>query len=161
GLACNTLYHFKVTSTNSGGTLPASWPDATLTTGACGSTGGPVSDDFHSLSLNAALWTAGNPLNHANISLNGTKLILCLPAGTAHDAWTSNLSVRVMQAISNVDFEVVAKFDSIPGQFSQMQGILAEQDSNNYLRFDVYHDGTTVRLFSATIVGGTATIQSS
>src|SRR5712692_837747 len=39
-----------------------------------------------------------------------------------------------------------------------MQGIIVEQNSSNYLRFDVYHDGASPRLFSASFVNNNPTI---
>ena len=36
----------------------------------------------------------------------------------------------------------------------QDQGLIVQQDSNNFIRFDVYSDGSNVRLFSAHFVNG-------
>ena len=61
GLTCNAVYHYKVSSTNANGNIGSSG-DNTFTTGSCGSSSGPTSDDFHSTSLNTSLWTVVNPL---------------------------------------------------------------------------------------------------
>jgi hypothetical protein len=159
GLVCNTLYHYKVTSANVGGGNSASSPDATFMIGACGGGGGPASDNFNASSLNTGLWTFVNPLNDGSVSLNGSEARLTVPAGASHDVWSSgDFAPRIMQSISNVDFEVEVKFDSAVTTFSQMQGIIVEQDSSNYLRFDVYHDGVSPRLFSASFVNNNPTI---
>jgi regulation of enolase protein 1 (concanavalin A-like superfamily) len=119
---------------------------------------GPISDDFHANSLNTNLWTFVNPLNDATISLNGTRAIIALPAGASHDVWTGgNNSARIMQQVSNVDFQVEVKFDSAVTTQHQGQGIIVEQDSGNFLRFDVFHDATSTRLFAASFVGGVPT----
>ncbi|MCB0086083.1 MAG: InlB B-repeat-containing protein, partial [Caldilineaceae bacterium] len=46
--------------------------------------------------------------------------------------------------------------DSVPKSRFQIQGIFIEQDAANYLRFDLYHDGTSLKLHAATILNGTA-----
>ena len=120
------------------------------------STGAPVSDDFFSSTLNSSLWTFVNPLGDGSYQMTGTHLQLSVPAGAAHDAWTSgNNTVRMVQNVSDVDFQAEAKFDSAVAQPYQIQGILVEQDTSNYLRFDVYRDATSVQIFSAAIVSGT------
>ena len=132
---------------------------ARLTSAIVTQPGPPVSDDFHSASLNTSLWTFVNPLNDGSVSVNGTDASITVPGGTSHDVWSSgNFAPRIMQSISNVDFEVEVKFDSRVTTFSQMQGIIVEQDSSNYLRFDVYHDGSSPRLFSASFVNNNPTI---
>ena len=47
-----------------------------------------------------------------------------------------NDAPRIMQSVSNNDFEIQTKFQSQTTSAYQMQGIIIEQDSNNYLRFD-------------------------
>jgi beta-xylosidase len=102
-----------------------------------------------------------NPLNDANDSLNGTNLLLTVPAGSSHDLWTGgDNTVRVVQSVANGDFLIQAKFDSSlaisAGAASQMQGILVEQDSSNFLRFDELAGWGVVRIFSGKILGGVA-----
>jgi len=114
----------------------------------------PVSDDFNSCGLNP-VWTFVNPVGDGSYSINGTQLLLNVPANVSHNIWLEgNRSVRVMQPTQNTDFEVVAKFESVVTQRYQMQGILVEQDSQNYLRFEVYHDGATTRLYAARFLNG-------
>jgi hypothetical protein len=126
---------------------------------ACAGGGGSVSDDFHSTSLNTSLWTFVNPLNDGSVSVNGTDAVITVPGGTSHDVWSSgNFAPRIMQSIPNHDFEVEVKFDSKVTTYSQMQGIIVEQDGSNYLRFDVYFDGSSPRLFSASFVNNNPTI---
>jgi hypothetical protein len=139
--------------------------DATFMTTACSSFSGPVSDDFHAASLNQALWTFVNPLNDGSLSFDGFHAVLALPQGASHDVWTSgNQAIRLMQDISDGDFQVEVKLDSIFGYtpFSsgaQIQGILVEQDHANFLRFDEYYDGQLVHLFSASFLNGVPTAQ--
>ncbi len=63
----------------------------------------------------------------------------------------------LMQAVNDVDFELVAKFESLVSLQYQMQGFIIEQDAQNFLRFDVYGDGgANPRLFAAKFVNGVA-----
>jgi hypothetical protein len=159
GLTCATTYHYRVASTDHAGNRAVS-DDRTFQTAACASAGGPSSDDFHALALNAALWTVVNPVGDGTIALDGTRLALSVPAGVSHDVWSGgNRSIRVMQPAVNGNFTLEAKFDSLVRFRSQMQGFLVEQDAGNYIRFDVYHDGGSPKFFSATFAGGTPTVR--
>jgi hypothetical protein len=108
------------------------------------SAAGPVSDDFHATALNTGLWTLVNPVGDGNYAVTGSNLLLAAPAGANHDPQFGGAdnAVRMLQSITNVDFEVEAKFDSIPARFYQSEGIIVEQDAQNYLRFDFASDGT-------------------
>lgn len=121
---------------------------------------GPVSDNFNATTLNTSLWTVVNPVGDGMVRLNGAEALLSVPAGVDHDLWTAgDRSVRLMQTIANVDFEVEVKFDSTVTAAYQMQGIVVEQDSSKYVRFEVYHSGYTTRLFAATLSNGVPTVQ--
>jgi hypothetical protein len=157
-LVCATQYSYKVFSTDAATNTASSSP-ANFTTAACATGSGPVSDDFSSPNLNP-IWNFVNPVGDGSFNLNGTNLLLSVPAGVSHDPWASgNKAARMMQLIPNSDFEVEAKFESLPTSFSQMEGIIIEQDATNYLRFDLYHDGTTRRLFAATLSGATGMVR--
>jgi regulation of enolase protein 1 (concanavalin A-like superfamily) len=160
GLSCGAVYHYKVTSANIGGADSASSGDSTFTSKACAGATGPVSDNFNSNTLNTSLWTFVNPLGDGSYTMNGNSVLLNVPAGVSHDVWTgSNNSVRLMQTIGNTDFGVEVKFDSAVTRQYQMQGIIVEQDSANFVRFDVYHDGSTPRLFAASFAAGNPTVR--
>jgi len=102
--------------------------------------GSPVSDNFDSPSLNTNLWTKLAPAG-GSVTQSSGHVSLDVPGGSAHDAWAPvNNSVRLMQNVANLDFDLIAKFDSFPASNIQMQGILVEQSPTDYLRFDVYFD---------------------
>ncbi len=110
----------------------------------------PISDDFNACALNTGLWTFVNPVGDGSYQVNGTQLLLNVPGGTSHNIWQEgNRSVRLMQPTQNENFEIVAKFESVVTHRYQMQGILVEEDSNNFLRFEVHFDGTNNRLYVA------------
>ncbi|MCU1260336.1 MAG: hypothetical protein JWO80_3221, partial [Bryobacterales bacterium] len=125
-----------------------------------GTSSGPVSDNFDSTSLNTSLWTFVNPLQDGTVSLNGTNALLSVPAGQNHDAWTGgNTTPRIMQSIANVDFEVEIKFRSVVSSQYQDQGLIVEQDSQTYLRFDILQADCQTTVFAASFAGGNPTVQ--
>ena len=158
-LTCGTLYHYRVTSTDAGGANPASSPDATFSTAPCLLSGAPVSDNFDSALLSPLLWKFVNPLGDGYLAMNGSSVLLTVPAGTPHDVGTAgDQSVRIMQSVSNVDFEIEVKYESAVMLKTQMQGITVEQDGNNLIHFDVRYDGVTARVHAVSFLGGTAVV---
>jgi regulation of enolase protein 1 (concanavalin A-like superfamily) len=143
------------------GDTPGTTSTSDQTTVGAASTGGPMSDDFTSPTLNTTIWTFVNPQNDGSFSLNGSSLLLTAPAGNAHDVWTNGYNgVRVMQAIADADFDVEVKFGSaVSGQAPyQQEGVIVEQDPSNFLRFSVYSDDQRTILFAASVLGSSATV---
>lgn len=131
---------------------------ATFTSGLPPST--IVSDNFNSPALNSSLWTFVNPRSDASISMTGSQASISVPGGTSHDVWTGgNFAPRIMQTANNTDFEIEAKFQSTMNARFQIQGLLAEQDASNYIRFDFVRDASTTRVFTATFAGGIPTVR--
>lgn len=131
---------------------------STLTASTLFAGTGPTSDDFDRINLDLGRWTLVNPLDVGQAAMVGAgsgnaHLALTLPAGTPHDAWGTG-ALRVMQASDDTDFEVEAKFNYEPTAGYNDQGIVIEQDANNWMRFDVYHDGTNLKAFIGRTVGG-------
>ncbi|MEQ1946608.1 MAG: DUF1349 domain-containing protein, partial [Bryobacteraceae bacterium] len=121
---------------------------------------GPVSDDFSGPALNNSLWTMVDPVGNATYSMTGTQLRMSIPSGADHDAWESgNRSFRALQSTSNSDFQVIAKFDTMPSVAYQTEGIQALQDASNYVRFDVYFDGSSIVIFSASMLNDVPTVR--
>jgi hypothetical protein len=107
--------------------------------------------------LNTALWSFIDPRGDAGLTLDGTRAVLSVPGGLSHDIWTAgNFAPRLMQTAPNTDFEIEVKFDSPVTQRYQLQGLVVEESPGRFIRFDVHHDGTRVRVFAATINNGTA-----
>jgi uncharacterized repeat protein (TIGR01451 family) len=120
---------------------------------------GPVSDEFNAPILNTALWTVVNPVGDGATTMSGTEARLTLPAGVPHDLWTGgNASLRLLQPAVDSDFYVEAKFNSDVASDVQDQGLVIAADASNYLRFDVYSDGVSVRYFIASFENDQPTI---
>lgn len=125
-----------------------------------------ASDDFNSFNLDTGLWTFTDPAGDAVMSLTGTnttdaRLSIAVPGGTIHDVWDEgNQAPRVMQPSLDNDFGIEVKFDSaLDGEQFQMQGVIVEQDSTNFLRFDFHSNGSGVNIFAASISGGSPSAQ--
>ena len=131
------------------------------TAGAAGA--GFTSDDFSGAGLDPR-WSVVDPRGDGDVSVVGTgttdaRLSLSVPAGSGHDAWTPNDSLRVTQPVTDDDLAIDAKFDSVPTKRYQMQGISIHQDQNTWLRADYYHDGSDLRLFASSFTPGGPTIR--
>jgi chitodextrinase/regulation of enolase protein 1 (concanavalin A-like superfamily) len=159
-LTGGTSYTYRVRATDAAGNLSGYSQTATATTPA-GTVGPPVSDNFNNSTLNTSLWKFINPVGNGSYSMSGSDLLLTVPAGSNHDPayGGADNSVRVVQAITNVDFAVTVKFDSIPNQQYQFEGILVEQDAANYLRFQFGSTGNVLIANSAVIAAGVQTPQ--
>ncbi len=120
-----------------------------------GSTGGVVSDNLDEPALNTSLWTIENPAGDGSVVMNGSGANLNVPMGNNHDLTTAgDNALRIMQPVSNSDFSVDVRFQSAVAFGNQDEGILVEQDSGDFLRFDVLFNGTTgPELFAAGITG--------
>jgi len=119
--------------------------------------GAPISDDFTGTTLNP-IWTFYAACCGFE-KLSGTDALLVVPSFTNHNIFNQNQGVGLLQAIANVDFDVVAKFDSAVTQGDQEEGILVQQDAQNFIYFGTYHDGTTPRIYTIVTANGTARLQ--
>ncbi len=117
------------------------------------------SDDFNSYNLKRSIWTYSDPFRDGTVSCSATgtqnaSLSITVPEGMDHQPWTGGyLAPRVMQPCLDQDLQVEAKFLSPVTQAYQIQGILVEQDSTRFIRFDFSTDGTATYLFAASFSG--------
>ncbi|MEZ4620992.1 MAG: hypothetical protein R2867_36575 [Caldilineaceae bacterium] len=120
---------------------------------------GFLSDDFNQCQLGAQ-WNYIDPVGDGRLALTGTGLVLSVPQGSEHNIWTTgNFAPRVMQPISDSDFELEVKFESAVEKRFQLQGLLIEADANNFLRVNFQHDGTNVRLLAITFTNGNPNVR--
>ena len=135
GLTPETFYHYQIGSVDEDGN-PVLSEDLTFSTSA-GS--GLASDDFSSCQLNGR-WKWIDPLGDGGTpTMVGSGVSISVPAGVAHNIWTTGIDVpRLMQASNNTDFAIEVKFDSTLVDGGAMQGITIEQDDKNFLRFNFY-----------------------
>ena len=113
------------------------------------------SDDFSSSQL-SPFWVFHGPGGLAEVAHSGEDKYLSIkvPEGDDYEAWNTNNAIRVVQRGANEDFLVKAKFLTNPMNRFQMQGIIIEQDPENWLRFDVHFDGSNTKIFGAATANG-------
>ncbi|MGE3327836.1 MAG: hypothetical protein AB7N61_20795 [Acidimicrobiia bacterium] len=140
-------------------TVPDSPVDLTATfSNPPSPTVGFVSDDFDAPVLGEQ-WQVVDPKNDASVMLAGSgtgqaTLSLSVPTGAGHDAWNQLNAPHVVQAVADVDFELELGMGALPSSRYQMQGVVVKQDDDDWLRFDVYHDGSGLRVFAAVTTAG-------
>ena len=163
GLLSETIYHYQVTSVDSSGNA-ASSADLTFKTTASSPTF--ASDDFDTCSLDTDLWEFVNPLGDAALTMTGTHtqdawVSISVPAGVRHSMSSSNRDApRIMQRVSDTDFEIEVKFESVLTATNQIQGVLVEQERDqHFLRFDFFSSSSDVRIFAAVYDDGSLSQQ--
>ncbi len=138
---------FRCVASNSQGTTPSNAALLTVSTPAIAN---PISDDFSNRTRFSTIWQMSNQ-NITNLVEQGTHnamLQFNLDA-TTHDLWINSYGApRVMQDITNGNFDVVAKFQSIPASAYQMQGIVVKENDNSWMRFDILRDNAGLKIFS-------------
>ena len=122
--------------------------------------GAPLSDDFDDTAL-GAIWSVEGPAGtSAGLGVAGDEQFLTLTTGSGNfDAWGTNNSSRVLQSVANQDLELEARFLTTPAEKFEIQGILVEQDADNWLRFDTYSNGSKLFAFAAVTLGGSSSSQ--
>ena len=119
-----------------------------------------ISDDFSQLELNPATWSLVDPVGDCSHGVLNGWLTIGIPAGTNHDPRGDfNRAARLMQNVTDGDFEIEAGFQSIPEENFQVQGILAENDPTHFLRLDYHRAGPDLKISCVTVTGGITRIQ--
>jgi len=120
-----------------------------------------VSDDFNVCALDTERWIYIDPqagtAGASTMELVDNQIVFTVPGGIAHDVWTSGIDApHLMQATTNTDFTIEVKFDSSLGEGYQLQGILIQQDSNNFVRINFQsNENDTSSLLGFTFTNGT------
>lgn len=122
-----------------------------------------VSDDFSDSSLNTSIWTLIDPQKDSSLNFvsDGTSnsLSIKIPSGISHDVWIGNNAPRIMQSVNDTDFEVEIKFNSLINKKYQMQGIIIQQDINNFIRFDFFSDDKHIYIFAVDFKDGSPSVK--
>lgn len=136
------VINYKITATDEANNAASS---ANLT---CAPTGSQsvLSDDFNRCALNTALWKVYDPqtgtAGQSTIRATGTTIEIDMPGGIDHDIWRGGATApHIMQPISNTNFLVESKFNSLLTQKYQMLGLLVRQDASNFIRINFQNEG--------------------
>ena len=122
------------------------------------------SDDFNVAVLDSRIWTFIDPIGDSTLTLAGVgtpdaTLTIDVPSGLSHDPWAVNNAPRVMQPARDEDFQIEVKFESIMNLRFQEQGIIVEQDSDNWLRLEFHSDGAQIKSFASSTAGGVPSVK--
>ncbi|MEA2539182.1 MAG: hypothetical protein QOH35_548 [Acidobacteriaceae bacterium] len=123
--------------------------------------GAGISDEFNETSLNTSLWGVRAPAGGSAALSNG-ELVITVPGGSNHQAFSTGLNlVRVMQPVSNGNFDVALKIDSRLTASAQhtYQGLLIGGDGSDYIYYQVYSDGTNVDLQCTSDIAGALSLR--
>jgi uncharacterized repeat protein (TIGR02543 family) len=153
-LTPGTTYHFKITSVNLDN-FGASTDNATFTTNVLGPAS---SDNFNTCEFQSDFWTFVNPLNDASLTVvDGQRLRINVPGGVTHDTEPINGAPRLMQNATTPN-NVRVKFESGPTGANRFQGLVFEQNENNYLTITILYlpASDQTRLAVRRIVNGSA-----
>src|SRR5580704_6744579 len=120
----------------------------------------PVGDAFNESTLNASLWTVKAPVS-GSAALSGGRLVITVPGGSNHQAYTPLNAVRVIQAVSNANFDVYVKINSqlTPAAQDSFAGPLVGGDGSNWIYYYAYTDGSNVDLLCASVDAGAQNIR--
>jgi regulation of enolase protein 1 (concanavalin A-like superfamily) len=129
-------------------------PAGTLSAGPAPAAPGPALPD----GFNGPFWRLQTPAGGA-ASISNSHLFLGVPGGANHDPLPpSNQAVRVMQEISNQDFDVSIKIDSplVASDANTGEGLMVLADNENFITFALTTDGNNVGLSVHTVNHGAA-----
>jgi hypothetical protein len=160
GLDPSTLIYYRIVGQDQASNYDVS-QTYTVTTGASpGADLVSTSDDFYGPTLDNSLWTFTNPRGDATLSFNGGQMSIAIPGGISHDLWESgNFVPRIMQPVSNKNFDLIAKFTSPLNSSSNstsIQGILIQADTANLMRFDLSNGPSGTQVYAIRFVNGLA-----
>ena len=159
GLDEETTHHYQIVSANEAG-FETSTVDLTFNTLPPGvNPFAATSDDFNRFNIDDARWTLVDPIGDGQVFVTGVNtdqaaLNISVPQGE-HAFANGNETVRLMQDTNNTDFDVRIKFLSEPSLPIQEQGLLIEQDDDDFLQFNFYRNLNNLRVRSASHVAGT------
>lgn len=119
-----------------------------------------TSDNFYNDTSPKSFWRFFDPVGDVTLNMSGTNAEIEIPSGTSHDLWTgaNNDAPRLLQSVSNTDFSVEVKFESVPGTQYQLQGIIVQETDSKYLRMGTYSSNSGRLVFAAFIDGSSQTI---
>lgn len=135
---------------------------------------GLISDDFNPETphvSSAPAWefydpydaTEGQDAGESTLTFDGAHAVIAVPTGLSHDLWKvpGNKAPRLLQSVSDANFPVngiEAKFETALSAQTQIQGIIVQQASDTFLRFDLFHDGSSPRLFVGFVSGSSTKV---
>ncbi|MGD9798033.1 MAG: glycosyl hydrolase [Acidimicrobiia bacterium] len=124
-------------------------------TGSGTGSGSPTGvDDFDGTSLGSG-WTVLNAKGDVKVSVADGAARLEIPGGAPHDLWVGTADAPVLaKAAPSGDFQLEARFTSVPGKAVQSEGLVVMDDAGNFSRFLLFNNGWSNHINTASVVGG-------
>lgn len=119
-----------------------------------------VDDDFDDEELQEQ-WRFFDPRGTSELEIVDGTVRISVPGGMPHDLWrgTDNQAPRLLQSIENRNFGVEARFLSVPERRFQIQGVVAQEADDKFVRLDMHHDGVSLRVYAAYVDGTIARVR--
>ena len=119
-----------------------------------------VDDEFEDDELQKH-WRFFDPRGTSELTIADGTIQISIPGGVPHDLWrgNENQAPRLLQSVENKNFGVEARFLSVPEKRFQIQGIVAQEADDKFVRLDMHHDGVSVRVYAAYIDGNIARVR--
>jgi hypothetical protein len=155
GLTANTAYQFTIHASTTDG-LTAQSPLSGFGTQAASAL---EADDFFANNLDQGRWNFVDPTGAAQLRMLASSsgeghLEFGVPAGVVSSSWMTLGAARLTQQVQDQDQSLQAIFVGAMGNNGTGQGLIFEQDENNFARFDFAYNGDKLQLFAATFAGG-------
>lgn len=117
-------------------------------------------DDFEGDQLKD-IWRFYDPRGDSTFSIANGSIQIGVPGGVGHDLWKGeeNQAPRLLQTVDNANFGIEARFTSVPEKRFQIQGIVAQETDSRFIRLDIHHNGTSLRVYAAYIDGNDARVR--
>ncbi|MCF6336934.1 MAG: hypothetical protein L3J84_03155 [Gammaproteobacteria bacterium] len=160
GFSPGQTVYYRITSVDASGNGAVSAGQSLITLEGDGPAPGALSDEFTGGTLDLTQWTFIDPVGDSSVNANNGQLALSVGGGISHNVWIGgNDSARVTHTAADQNFFAEIKFDTIPTQRYQLQGLLVEQSETDFVRFDFYSDGNNLKIFAATFQAGQPTVR--
>lgn len=119
-----------------------------------------TSDDFSQPAFDTQLWSFVNPGLDAVFQQADGLLTVTVPGGSPHfPGVNGNTAVRLLQPLADGDFGIEIKFESLPAQPTQLQGLIVQQDAANYLLLDLRMTRTGMMAVCTTVTANFPTVR--
>ncbi len=135
-------------------TINAATANGTGCGGEMNGNNGLFADTFTTSALGSC-WTVLDSVGGSRVTTGSGQTTIAVPSGKVHDAYTSGNGATLLaqHMSSNADFNVTAKFTSVPNAAFESEGLQAIQDNSNEVRCEVLYTGSGYVGYAAYLSG--------
>ena len=148
GLTSYTTYHYCVYSYDESGNAGTSG-DLTFNTGNLSNV---VSDEFNVQPIDSSLWTIQDPVGDVGVTVSDGVLSVVLPQSVQHTVSSGGSTIpRILQPANDTDLDFQVKLAGGLSQPIEGAGIIVDESLTDYLRFEIYSDGSSTRALAGSV----------